>query len=51
VREVDLEVLIRIWYCNLLILHRATANAAVKVSTAWQDRYKAYVEQIYSQEA
>jgi hypothetical protein len=51
VREVDLEVLIWIWYCNLLILHRATASAAVKVSTAWQDRYKAYVEQIYSQEA
>ena len=34
VREVDLEVLIWIWYCNLLILQIATASAAVKVRTA-----------------
>jgi hypothetical protein len=34
VREVDLKVLIWIWYCNLLILHIAMASAAVKVRTA-----------------
>ena len=34
VREVDLEVLVWIWYCNLLILQIATAIAAVKVRTA-----------------
>jgi hypothetical protein len=34
VREVDLEVFIWIWYCNLLILHITTASAAVKVRTA-----------------
>lgn len=34
VREVDLEVLIWIWYCNLLILQIATARAAVEVRTA-----------------
>ena len=34
VREVDLEVLVWIWYCNLLILQIATVSAAVKVRTA-----------------
>ena len=33
VREVDLEVLIWIWYCNLLILQIATARVAVEVRT------------------
>jgi hypothetical protein len=44
VREVDLEVLIWIWYCNLLILQMPTAIAAVKVRTAYRDRHKAFIE-------
>jgi hypothetical protein len=34
VREVYLEVLIWIWYCNLLVLQIATARATVRVKTA-----------------
>jgi hypothetical protein len=33
-RKVDLEVLIWVWYCNLLILQIATASTAVRVRTA-----------------
>ena len=45
VREVDLKLLIRVWYGNLLVLRIATTSAAVKIGTG------RFWNRVYSREA